>query len=87
MGEGAFEVRLFELGQTAPVFTLPQFTQNPKPAGEMSKGNRPKPRSNEPGAAKHPAGYQRCWCRGFNVGCLIRAPSHVECTQEKRQKR
>ena len=39
----------------------------------MSNRNTPKAPKKKSGAARLP-GYERCWCRGFNVGCgLIRS--------------
>src|ERR1700679_2603222 len=47
----------------------------PKATGEMSKRSKPKAPREKPGAARHPAGYQRCRCRGLYKGCgLVRSP-------------
>jgi len=46
-----------------------QFAQMPKATGRNSKKNVPTMSSNRSMVARHLPGYQRCWCRSFNVGC------------------
>ena len=46
----------------------------PRAARDKSKGNAPTASEERSAAARRPPGYERCWCRGFNVGCgLIRS--------------
>jgi len=71
VGEGRFKLHLFGLGE------FPKFPQSAKFHTDMqatSSRHMPKASKSNSGAVRRPAGYERCWCRGFNVGCgLIRS--------------
>jgi hypothetical protein len=41
----------------------------PKATGGNGKQNAPNTHSNRSVARRHLPGYERCWCRGYNVGC------------------
>jgi len=71
VGEGGFKLHLFGLGE------FPKFPRSAKFHTDMpatSSRCAPKAPKRKSGAARPPAGLQRCWCHGFNVGCgLIRS--------------
>ena len=65
-GKGGFKLNLFGLNEN-----FQRLTQIPGDMRARSNKHAPKASKNNSGL---PAGYERCWCRGFNVGCgLIRS--------------
>jgi len=55
---------------------LPQFPRIPKATQDMNNRYAPRALRNYHGVAITRARYERCWCRGFNIGCgRIRSPT------------
>ena len=65
-GKGGFKLNLFGLNEN-----FQRLTQIPGDMRARSNKHAPKASKNNSGL---PAGYERCWCHGFNIGCgLIRS--------------